>query len=80
MQLMRGSLADVLCSPSRDISWRHALAWSGDMSAALGALHTLHPTALVHRDVKPANFLLDDQVRKSQLPLLCMYFKSLIAQ
>ena len=60
MELMRGgSLADVLRRGDR-IEHQRALRWLREAASALDAAHA---AGVVHRDVKPANLLLDDHDR-----------------
>jgi eukaryotic-like serine/threonine-protein kinase len=60
MELMRGgSVADRL-RQGRHFSDDTALRW---LSEAAAALDTAHEAGVVHRDVKPANLLLDDRDR-----------------
>src|SRR6202035_4662655 len=55
--LDRGSLADVLSRDGARVPRAQALAWARQ---ALSGLGYAHKKGIVHRDVKPANLLLND--------------------
>src|SRR5215211_7910165 len=60
MELMRGgSVADVL-KRDEDIDTQRALRWLREAASGLDAAHA---AGVVHRDVKPANLLLDERDR-----------------
>lgn len=59
MELMQTSLDELLQQPATRIEAATARGWMLDAALALAALHALRPHALLHRDVKPANLLVD---------------------
>ncbi|MDF1661178.1 MAG: SUMF1/EgtB/PvdO family nonheme iron enzyme [Planctomycetota bacterium] len=56
-----GSLADRMTQP---FDLRQVLQWGWEISSALAAAHSLKPDRLVHRDLKPDNILVHDEVLK----------------
>jgi hypothetical protein len=58
--LTGGSLLDVLRNPERDLPWRTRAKIA--LQVALGMKH-LHERHMLHRDLKSANVLLDEQMR-----------------
>ena len=59
MELMRGSVAEVMAAGGA-IPVDKALRWLREAGSALDAAHE---TGIIHRDVKPANMLLDERGR-----------------
>jgi serine/threonine protein kinase len=55
-----GSLEDVLHNPERDLPWRTRAAIGLQVALGMEHLHKLH---MLHRDVKSANVLLDEELR-----------------
>jgi DNA-binding response OmpR family regulator/tRNA A-37 threonylcarbamoyl transferase component Bud32 len=58
MQLVRGTTADQLIAKNGRFSWQEATRIAIETLRALSATHAL---GVVHRDVKPANLLMDDR-------------------
>lgn len=58
LALCRCSLDDELQS-TKHIGVATARQWSVDAALAVASLHAMRPRALLHRDVKPSNLLLD---------------------
>ena len=58
--LAGGSLCDTLRNPQRDLPWRTRVMFG--MHVALGMEH-LHELHMLHRDLKSANVLLDEEMR-----------------
>jgi len=53
-----GSLESYILEPHRTASFVQRLNWCSDMAQAVAYLHNRKPHFLIHRDVKPANFVL----------------------
>ncbi|XP_017048782.1 putative mitogen-activated protein kinase kinase kinase 7-like [Drosophila ficusphila] len=68
MEYMKeGSLHDFLYTDkNREFSMEQALRWAYQCAKALAHLHSRDPP-VVHRDVKPENMLLDDQLEKLKI-------------
>lgn len=76
MERCRHSLWDRMKSQKQ---WGAKDLWT-DVRAMLTAIHYVHSCGVVHRDVKPANFLydMDDTVKLSDFGLSCRYFSDSI--
>ena len=59
-----------LCSPLAPLAWRELLRILRQTISALLYLHTPDPTSgkgsVIHRDFKPENILLDEQLRRAK--------------
>jgi len=53
-----GSLEDYVVAKGSSIPLGQRVRWCGQMAQALAYLHNRQPAFLVHRDVKPSNFML----------------------
>jgi len=53
-----GSLEDYVVAKRGSVSLAQRVTWCGQMAQALAYLHNLKPAFLIHRDVKPSNFML----------------------
>jgi len=58
MELMSGSLSSLLRS-DREISWQWRLGMLKEIAEGIIVLHSNKPTAVLHRDLKSGNILLD---------------------
>uniref|UniRef100_A0A336LZ01 CSON008728 protein n=1 Tax=Culicoides sonorensis TaxID=179676 RepID=A0A336LZ01_CULSO len=46
-----------------DITWNYALTWARDCAKAIAYLHGFQPKPLLHRDLKPGNVLLTNEMK-----------------
>lgn len=60
MEYVRGATLSALLRERGALPPETVVAWAGDM---FEALHYAHEQGVVHRDVKPANIIIDDQNR-----------------
>ena len=55
-----GSLRAVLDNETQILPWVLRVRWSKDIAAGMVELHSLLPRAIIHRDLKAANIVLDN--------------------
>lgn len=64
MEFVRGTTLAQLLKTSGAVAPQTAVLWTGDV---LEALHYAHTMGIVHRDVKPANIIVDEQTGRARL-------------
>ncbi|WPH00403.1 rgs domain-containing serine/threonine-protein kinase a [Acrodontium crateriforme] len=55
-----GTMRDYLCKKGPDIPTSRRLLWATQMAAAIKMLHSF---SVIHCDIKPGNFMLDDELQ-----------------
>lgn len=64
MEFVRGTTLAQLLKTSGAVAPQTAVVWTGDV---LEALHYAHAMGIVHRDVKPANIIIEEQTGRARL-------------
>ena len=54
-----GSLIDRIFSPPNPLSWKSRLRIAYDIANVIAYLHTAFPRSIIHTDIKPSSFFLD---------------------
>jgi len=67
LELASRSLRAVLDDTSRIISWKMCLKWLSDIACGMRQLHSLLPKNIIHRDLKAANILLDEDMTVAKI-------------
>ena len=59
---MNGNLGDQLRSSPTCLSWKSRLKIANEIASVLTYLHTAFPRPIIHRDIYPGNFYLDQDL------------------
>eukprot|EP00617_Octactis_speculum_P027015 CAMPEP_0185748040 /NCGR_PEP_ID=MMETSP1174-20130828/6686_1 /TAXON_ID=35687 /ORGANISM="Dictyocha speculum, Strain CCMP1381" /LENGTH=452 /DNA_ID=CAMNT_0028423513 /DNA_START=230 /DNA_END=1588 /DNA_ORIENTATION=- len=57
-----GSVEDYI-KAGNSVSWETSIHWCVEMAQSLAYIHNLKPDNIIHRDIKPGNFMLTDSLR-----------------
>lgn len=71
-----GSLYTFLEKSKITYKIEHALSWALQVARGISYMHQMKPNAIIHRDIKPGNILLQDHCRKVKIcdfGLACNY-------
>mmetsp|Transcript_23956 Transcript_23956/g.32754 ORF Transcript_23956/g.32754 Transcript_23956/m.32754 type:complete len:458 (-) Transcript_23956:358-1731(-) len=57
-----GSVEDYI-KAGNSVSWETSIHWCVEMAQSLAYIHNLKPDNIIHRDIKPGNFMLTDSLK-----------------
>ena len=68
---MNGNLGDQLRSNPTCLSWKSRLKIANEIASVITYLHTAFPRPIIHRDIHPGHFYLDQDLRAKLSDFIC---------
>ena len=68
---MNGNLGDQLRSNPTCLSWKSRLKIANEIASVITYLHTALPRPIIHRDIHPGHFYLDQDLRAKLSDFIC---------